>query len=305
MWTKAFTYAERAGGKAQALYAPRAAVQHFTNALEACDHLELPPPAHLHLARGQAQEMLGELEQASLEYEQAQARAKSSHDGLLEWRSLMALGQLSAGRDYNRAGEWFLQAEALSSTLADPLLQAHSLNRLANWYVNTGRTAEGIQTHREALTIFEARQDQAGMAETFDLLSMAHGLHGDVIGAVDHLKQAIPLFRSQGNTPNLALTLASQAVWAGPALVETTQSALGTPVTCLREATEALSLARKIEDYTAQTYAHVMTAWWFAGFGDFGAAQTHAQEALRTATNCCQGRSLFRSVVPWRSGSEG
>jgi len=309
VWTKALTYAGRAGEKAQALYAPRAAVQHFTNALEASDHLELPPPAHLHLARGQAQEMLGELEQARLEYERAQAGAKSSHDGLLEWHSLMALGQLSAGRDYSRAGEWFLQAEALASTLADPPLQAHSLNRLANWYVNTGRIAEGIQTHQEALTIFEARQDQAGMAETFDLLSMAHGLHGDVVGAVDHLRRAIPLFRSQGNTPNLALALASQAVWAGPALVETTQSALGTPATCLREATEALSLARKIEDYAAQAYAHVMTAWWLAGFGDFGAAQTHAQEALRTATeighqqwmaatSCVLGRLLTLMLDP-------
>ena len=312
MWAKALIYAGRAGEKAQALYAPRAAVQHFTNALEAAQHLELPPPAQLYLARGQAQEMLGELEQARLDYEGAQAGAKSSHDGLLEWRSLMALGQLAAGRDYSRAGEWFRQAEALASTLADPPLQAHSLNRLANWYVNTGRTAEGIQTHQEALTIFEARQDQAGMAETFDLLSMAHGLHGDVVGAVDHLERAIPLFRSQGNTPNLALALASQAIWAGPALVETTQSALGTPATCLREATEALSLARKIEDYAAQAYANVMTAWWLAGFGDFGAALTHVQEALHiaseighqqwmAATSCVQGRLLTLMLDPTRA----
>lgn len=312
MWTKALTYAERAGEKAQALYAPRAAVQHFTNALAASDHLALPPPAHLHLARGQAQEMLGELEQARLEYERAQAQAKSSHDGLLEWRSLMALGQFAAGRDYSRAGEWFRQAEALASTLADPPLQAHSLNRLANWYVNTGRTAEGIQTHQEALTIFEVRQDQAGMAETFDLLSMAYGLHGDVVGAVDHLNGAIPLFRSLGNTPNLVLALASQAIWAGPALVETTQSALGTPATCLREATEALELARKIEDYAAQAYVHVMTAWWLAGFGNFGAALTHAHEALRianeighqqwmAAASCVQGRLLTLMLDPMQA----
>jgi DNA-binding CsgD family transcriptional regulator/tetratricopeptide (TPR) repeat protein len=284
VWTKALTYAQRAGGKAQSLYAPRAAVQHFTNALEAAHHLELPPPAHLHLARGQAQEMLGELEEARLDYERAQAEAKSDHDGSMEWRSLMALGQLSAGRDYSRAGEWFRQAETLASTLADPPLQAHSLNRLANWYVNTGRTAEGIQTHQEALRIFEARQDQPGMAETLDLLGMAHGLHGDLVSAVDYLGRAIDLFRSQGNTPSLVSALASQAVYAGPALVETTFSALGTPAACLRDATEALELARKIEDYAAQAYANVMTAWWLAGFGDFGAAQAHAQEALRIAT---------------------
>lgn len=312
VWTKALTYAGRAGEKAQSLHAPRAAVQHFTNALEAAHHLELPPPAHLHLARGQAHEMLGELEEARLDYERAQAEAKSDLDGSMEWRSLMALGQLSAGRDYSRAGEWFRQAEALALRLADPPLQAHSLNRLANWYVNTGRTAEGIQTHKEALTIFEARQDQPGTAETLDLLGMAHGLHGDAVSAVDYLGQAITLFRSQSDTSNLAFTLASWAVWAGPACVETTFSALETPDECLRDATEALELARKIESFSAQAYAHVMTAWWLAGFGDFGAALDHAQEAQRiafemehqqwmAATYCVQGRLLTLMLDPTRA----
>ena len=309
MWVKALTYAGRAGEKAQALYALRAATQHFTNALEAAHHLQLPPPSTLYLARGQAQEMLGELEEARLDYERAQAEAKSTHDGSLEWRALMALGQLAAGRDYSRAGEWFQQAEALALTLADPPLQAHSLNRLANWYVNTGRTAEGIQTHQEALRIFETRQDQAGMAETLDLLGMAHGLHGDLVGAVDHLGRAIDLFRSQGNTSSLVSALATRAVYAGPALIETTFSALGNPAACLRDATEALELARKIGDYVAQAYANVMMAWWLAGFGDFGAAQAHAQEALRiateigheqwiAATSCVLGRLLTLMLDP-------
>ena len=283
VWAKVLTYAQPAGEKAQALYAPRAAAEHFTNALEAARHMALPPSAHLHLARGQAYEMLGELEEARLDYERAQAAAKSDYDSLMEWRSLMALGLLWAGRDYSRAGEWFRQAEAFASALADPPLQAHSLNRLANWYVNTGRTAEGIQAHKEALSIFEARQDQPGTAETLDLLGMAHGLHGDAVSAVDYFGRAIALFRSQGNTPGLVFVLASRAVWAGPACVETAFSALGTSTECLRDATEALELAHKIESFSAQAYANVMTAWWLTGFGDFGAALSHAQEALRIA----------------------
>jgi DNA-binding CsgD family transcriptional regulator/tetratricopeptide (TPR) repeat protein len=309
VWAKALTYAQRAGEKAQALYAPRAAAQHFTNALEAARHLELPPPAHLHLARGQVHEMLGELEEARLDYERAQAEASRDHDSLMEWRSLMALGQLSAGRDYSRAGEWFQQAATLASALADPPLQAHSLNRLANWYVNTGRTAEGIQTHKEALSIFEARQDQPGTAETLDLLGMAHGLHGDAVSAVDYFGQAIALFRSQANTPSLVFVLASRAVWSGPACVETAFSAVGTSAECLRDATEALELARKIDSFSAQAYAHVMTAWWLTGFGDFGAALSHAQEALRialemehqqwmAATYCVLGRLLTLMLHP-------
>lgn len=308
VWAKALTYAERAGEKAQALYAPRAAVQHFTNALEAARHLERAP-AHLHLARGQAQEMLGALEEARLEYECARAEAARTHDGSMEWRSLMALGQLAAGRDYGRAGEWFRHAETLASQLSDPLLQAHSLNRLANWYVNTGRTGEGIQAHQDALRIFEARQDQPGMAETLDLLGQAHGLHGDIVRAVDYLGQAITLFRSQDNALALTSALASRAVYAGPVHVETTLSALGTPSACWRDATEALDLAQKIESFSAQAYTHVMTAWWLAGFGEFGTALAHAQEARRithemahqqwmAATYCVLGRLLTLMLDP-------
>ena len=283
VWAKAFPYAQRAGEKAQALYAPRAAAQHFTNALEAAHKMEVPPPAHLYLARGQVYEMLGELERARADYERASAEASSGNDGYMEWQSLMALGFLCTGRDYSQAGEWFLQAGAKASTLADPLLQAHSLNRLANWYVNTGRTAEGVQTHLEALAIFKTKQDQPGMAETLDLLGMAHGLHGDAISAVDYFGRAINIFRTQNNTPSLVDTLPSRAVWAGPACVETTFSALGTPAECLRDANEALALARKIESLSAQAYANVMTAWWLAGFGDFGTSLVHAQESLRIA----------------------
>ncbi len=312
VWAKALTYAQRAGEKAQALYAPHAAAQHFTNALEAARRMELSPPAHLHLARGQANEMLGELEEARLDYERAQAEASSEHDGSMEWRSLMALGMLWAGRDYSRAGEWFRQATALAAALADPPLQAHSLNRLANWYVNTGRTAEDIQTHKEALTIFETRQDQPGTAETLDLLGMAHGLHGDAVSAVDYFGRAIDRFRSQGNTPSLVYVLASRAVWAGPACVETAFSALGTSTECLRDATEALELAHKIEFLSAQAYANVMTAWWLAGFGDFGAAQAHAQEVLRIAvemehqqwmadTYCVLGRIFTLMLDPTKA----
>jgi DNA-binding CsgD family transcriptional regulator/tetratricopeptide (TPR) repeat protein len=309
VWAKVLTYAQRAGEKAQALYAPRAAAQHFSNALEAARHMELPPPSHLHLSRGQVYEMLGELEEARLDYEWAQAAAKSDHDSLMEWRSLMALGLLWAGRDYSQAGEWFRQAAAKASAIADPLLQAHSLNRLANWFVNTGRTTEGIQTHKEALAIFEAQQDQPGTAETLDLLGMAHGLHGDAVSAVEYFGRAIDLFRFQGNTASLVFVLASQAVWAGPACVETAFSALGTSTACLRDATEALALAQKIESFSAQAYANVMTAWWLAGFGDFGAALSHAQEALRiavemahqqwmAATYCVLGRIFTLMLDP-------
>ncbi len=141
---------------------------------------------------------------------------------------------------------------------------------------------------------------------------MAHGLHGDTVSAVDYFGRAIALFRSQGNTPGLVSALTSRAVWAGPACVETAFSALGTSTECLRDATEALELAQKIESFSAQAYANVMTAWWLAGFGDFGAALSHAQESLRisldmahqqwlAATYCVLGRLFTLMLNPTRA----
>ena len=67
-WQKASEYGQRAGEKAQVLYALQAAIEHFSNALSAARNAELPPPAHLHLVRGQAYETLGELERARLDF---------------------------------------------------------------------------------------------------------------------------------------------------------------------------------------------------------------------------------------------
>ncbi|HXX79560.1 MAG TPA: LuxR C-terminal-related transcriptional regulator, partial [Ktedonobacteraceae bacterium] len=45
-----------------------------------------------------------------------------------------------------------------------------------------------------------------------------------------------------------------------------------------------LELAVRIEALIAQAYANAMTAWWLAGFGDFGTSLVHAQQALRIAS---------------------
>ena len=57
-------------------------------------------------------------------------------------------------------------------------VRAHSLNQVGNWHVTSERPREGLHLHREALAIFEARNDQAGLAATLDLLGMAYSQAG-------------------------------------------------------------------------------------------------------------------------------
>ena len=103
----------------------------------------------------------------------------------------MALGFLWAARDYARAGAWYQQASEQALALANPVLRARSLNRLANWLVNTGSVAEGLQAHQTALGIFAEQHDVQGIAQTHDLLGITYGVCGDRIKATEQLGLAI------------------------------------------------------------------------------------------------------------------
>ena len=284
VWSKAVEYGKHAGERALILYAPRAAIEHFTRALGALKHLASTPPATLLRARGQAYETIGEFEQARSDYEHALSIALQTQDGIMEWQSLLDIGFLWAGHDYAQAGHWFRKALDRAQVLADPKLHARSLNRVGNWLVNIGRAEEGLQTHQEALTIFEALQDSQGMAETIDLLGMANGIYGDMMNAVEQYERAIALFRSLSDYQGLISSLTTRAAYACPGWVETTYSVCEQPEHCSRDIMEALNLARQVESLTAQAYVGWNGGGSLASFGELGRGFTLAQEALRIAT---------------------
>jgi DNA-binding NarL/FixJ family response regulator/TPR repeat protein len=285
VWEKAFSYAQLAGEKALTLYAPRAAVLHLTHALDAAHRLSITPPSTVYLARGQAYETLGDFERACSDYERAFATAHTASDTLMQWRSMMALGLLWAGRDYAQAGTWFRRASELTDSLDDPTFRAHSLNRLGNWLANTGHAEEGLLAHDEALHLFEAQRDTRGMAETFDLLGTTSGMRGDRVKAVEQLGQAIALFRTLGDTQSLASSLAMRAVQSMPGASETTCCPLSTRDACVQDAEDALQIFRQIESLSGQAFAENTLAHILLSFGEFGPALSHAHEAIRIASS--------------------
>ncbi len=283
VWSKAVEYGQRAGERALILYAPRAAIEHLTRTLVALKHLASTPPAAVLRARGQAYETIGEFAQARSDYERALEIAQQTQDGLMEWQSLLDLGFLWAGRDYAQAGQWFRRSLDLAQVLADPKLHARSLNRVGNWLVNTGRAADGLQAHQEALAMFEALHDTQGMAETFDLLGMANGIYGDTVNAVEQYERAITLLRALSDHQGLISSLTSCVSYASPFSVETTYSICEHFEHCSRDITEALILARQVDSLTAQAYVEMVAGGAFASFGELGRGLAHAQESLRIA----------------------
>lgn len=283
IWDRALVYAHRAGEQALALYAPRAALEHLARALESAKHLPDTPRAPLHRLCGQAYEILGDFEAACASYSEALVAARSSHDDSTEWWSLIDLGSLWAGRDYAQAGTFYQQAAELARSREDAHLHAHGLNRLGNWFANTGRMEEGIAAHQRALALFEEPGDLAGRAATLDLLGMAYGLNADLPRAMQEFSRAIDLMRTLGDRRGLTLCLASRLAFGSGCMADTTVSTLMSLDECLRDARDAERGAREMEWSAGLAYVLLQTGRAEVTFGLFGQGIGHIRDALRVA----------------------
>ena len=282
VWQKALEYSQKAGDQAQALYAQREAIVYYSRARVSVQELNIAIKSELLSARGHAYDILGDFKSAFDDFEAALRIAREQQDGHAEWQTLIDLGFLWAGRDYNQTGEYFRLAEELARKLNETKLHAHSLNRLGNWFVNTGQTLQGLRSHRQALEIFKQDGDERGMAATRDLLGMATLQHGDQIGSYNEYQQAIQLFRKLDDKHGLISSLivtSTASYWDDTDLVPAQSLAASQQM-----AREALDLARHIGWAAGQAFAEWTNSLGLANRGMFGEAITHATEALRIAT---------------------
>jgi predicted ATPase/DNA-binding CsgD family transcriptional regulator len=282
VWDKAFHYGQLAGEKAQALYAPRTAIEHYTQALLAAEHMNILPSTTLYRRRGQAYEALGDFERAQSDYKQALDIARSTQDGVAEWQSVADLGFLWSERDYEQAGTYYHQAIELARTLDDPKLEAYSLNRRGNWHLNIEQPSEALRYHREALTIFQELHDQHGIAETFDLLGMTSYLGGDLVQGTAYYEQAIALFRDLDDRNGLTSSLATLTL-RGPTYQTDTMVSVASLEEVIHESEQALKIAREIGQRPAEAYALFQLALCLGSQGEYGRALETAQQSLDIA----------------------
>jgi DNA-binding NarL/FixJ family response regulator len=282
VWEKALTYSRKAGDQALSLYSQREAIVSYSRAMVAARELGLTITPELLSARGHAYEILGDFKSALDDFEQALKIAQQEQDGQAEWQILIDLGNLWAGREYQRAGEYFELAEEVAHRLGRRTLQAHSLNRLGNWSVNIGKTSRGLILHRMALKIFEDDQDEQGMADTHDLLGMAIMHDGDLVESFKEYQQAIQLFRKLEDKQGLisALTGSSNTLnWN-----ETNDAPPISVQENYQQSMEALELARQTSWAAGEAFIEWTIALNFANRGMFGEAMQRASNALKLAT---------------------
>jgi len=288
-WAKALVYAQRAGEKAHMLYAPRAALEHFSHALEAARHLSLPPSPALYRARAQAYETLGAFEQARSDYERALDAAHNLQDRVAEWQSLLDLGTLWTERDYEQAGTYFHRAIELARSMGDPPALARALNRVGNWHANLEQPHEGLRYHQEALEIFHGLNDPGGIAETLDFLGTTSLVGCYLSAGVAYYQQAIVLLRTLGDRQRLISTL-GMATMRGTNYLSSTLVWLATSGDeCVRDAEEALALARQTGWHAGEAFAFTFLGLGLAARGEYARAWECARSALDIAVEIEHG----------------
>jgi DNA-binding NarL/FixJ family response regulator len=283
LWEQAQAYARRAGEQAQAIYAPRAAVEQFTRALDAARRLAHDPPHGLYRARGQMYEVLGEFDAACEDYTQALQTARGANDRMAEWQSLLDLGFLWTGRDYARANEYLQGALRLARDMGEPSTLAHSLNRVGNWLGNIEQPLEGRRCHQEALALFQGLNDRRGLAMTLDLLGTTSLMGGDILSSARYYEQAIALFRELDDRQGLIFSLANYLMRGAAYVLDTVVCQTTSLAACLRDAEEARQLARQIGWRAGEAFVCMYMGLGLGPRGDYARALEAVHACLAIA----------------------
>lgn len=243
-WERACDHCQRAGEQAQALYAPQAAIEHFTRALIAARRIGAPQTDIL-LQRGQAFAWIGDFDHAWEDYEAVLIHARATGDRRTEGRTLLDLGAALAGRDREQAFALCEEALALARAIGDTVLGAQALNSLGSHCFIMGRPSEARPYHEQALTIFESLNDVRGIADSLTHLGSACYIGADLIKGAAYHRRTVEVAHSLGDSGMLVTCLAGMtqrgATLHGDWMVPEVTSILD----ALPEGEQALALARK------------------------------------------------------------
>jgi DNA-binding CsgD family transcriptional regulator len=264
------------------LYSPRAAIEHFTRALDASRHLGQPASPHVFHARGRAYETLGDFDHARRDYEQALDAAHAAQDGIAEWQSLVDLGSLWAGRDYAQTRAFYLRAFDHARDIDQPPLIAHSLNRVGNWHLNVEEPLEALQCHQRALSIFQELNDPRGIAETLDLMGISSLLSGDLVQSAIFNQQASTRFRELDDRQRLISSLVTLMLCGGHYQNDTVVPAADF-AEALQHGELALNIADEIGQRSDEAYILIHVALCLGPRGEYARALNMAQRGLAIA----------------------
>lgn len=280
---RAARYALAAGEEAMALHALTDAAGHFRRGIEAAGE-DGDPATRVALlrGRGRVRDLLGDLDGARTDLEEALGIATGAELSDEEWSTLIALGVSLAATDYERTGATFRRALDVARAAGNPDMIATSLNRYGNWHVNASDPARGIALHEEALGLFEELGSVEGTTASHDLLGMAHLLAGDRRRSREHYDRALEGFRGLGDRAGIAGALISRSIGA-PSYEEWVLAPTITTEEGLESLDEALELVEAMAWPAGEAYARFVRCQLLACSGALGEAIREGHRALDVA----------------------
>jgi tetratricopeptide (TPR) repeat protein len=276
---RALKYYQLAGDIAMQGYATPEALELYTHAVELAEESGQITPELYH-SRGSVNEILGDFESALADQTHALSLAEEQDNALAKWQSLLNLGMLWASRDYYQTSKFLQQALDLARSWDDPDRLGRSLNRMGNWYMNTGQPYEAVKYHQEALSIFTARQDQQEIANTLDLLGISYGIGADAQKSCDYMSRAIQAYREMDDLKGLASSLSSMSIMCAP--VAQTEIIITNSLTvpqAIQHAQEAVEITRQINWRSGEAFSLSCLAQGLEAFGQLDAALETALSA--------------------------
>ncbi len=281
-WHRALEAAREAADHALAVFAPHAAIADLTCAITAATALDAPTGA-LSIDRGQAYQSLGEFERAREDYESANALAREFADRRTEWRSLVALGDLWAGRDEQRSGRFYERAHQVARTLDDPGAVALTLHRLGRWLIVMDRAQDAEHMLQSALALVRQHEVPQSLGEALFGLATARLLSGQAVQAAADFDECSSHVCAGEDRHLLCSAMAMRAVCGPSALTEFAHAAQFDQAGDLADARLALDLAQELGWRTGEAWALLSAAAVLSPRGEYADALALANDALAIA----------------------
>jgi class 3 adenylate cyclase/tetratricopeptide (TPR) repeat protein len=282
---RAFPYFGLAAERAEQIYANDEAINYYSRAIELSELVsaDAVSETNLHRGRGRAFETKGDFDQARSDFETSFHVAHNADQSQMEWRAIIDLGKLWASRDYQKTRDYFEDALELARQKDNPAILGGSLNWMGNWTANNEQPLQAVVYHQEALQIFEQLGNTRDIANTLDLLGIAHLLAGDYSASVKYYDQAIPIFRELDDRPRLISSLIGRGVIVSLGILLAMVPPDPAP-DAQQDFIEARQIAREIGSSPDEAWASWAQGLLYTLGGNFGGALEVARDGAKIAS---------------------
>jgi class 3 adenylate cyclase/tetratricopeptide (TPR) repeat protein len=279
---RAVEYYFQAGAAAMRLYATAEALIHFDRAVALVRTAPTLPTdlvMRVYRERGHALELCARFDDALQNYETAEQLAAGRGDRQGELTSLMAQGRLRSGinplYDPDKARELAERARALAHDMGDRAAEAEILWNLMNQErFAEGRLEQAVVYGEQALALARTLGSPDLLPYVVNDLGDVYGSIGEFRRSLELLAEARSLWRSLGNEPMLADSLAGSGVWTG---------VVGDHDTALLFLDEAMAISERINNIWGKAYSRGIRGWMLFDLGQLGRAVDELSLAAQEA----------------------